>query len=83
MAAPLLSAVRLGRCFVRPGDLVHVRPSRPNRRDGFEAVVRRILGTDPVSVEVVSRRNGHIRTVFVERIQRRSQAGARRDGRLG
>lgn len=71
-----LDEFRLGRNFVRVGDTVHVKPSRPGRHDGFDAKVRRIRGNQAAgaeSVDVADPRNGGLRTVPIDRIERRAQ----------
>lgn len=79
----VLEQVRLGgRNFIRPGDVVRVKPSRPGKRDGFEARVRRIVDTPGgVEVEVAGAPAGKpaaIRTFFLDRLERMRQPTARR-----
>lgn len=66
------------RNFVRKGDVVHVRPSRPGRHDGFDSKVLRIRGTltDVTGVDVVDPRTGGVRTVLPDRIARKAQTKA-------
>lgn len=71
---------RHGRNFVRVGDVVHVRPSRPGKRDGFDSHVISIRARDiggvpnvVTGVDVTDPHNGGIRTVLPERIERRAQ----------
>ena len=71
-------AVRLGRNWLRVGDRVHVCPSRPRRRDGFDGRVARVLlyPDGHVEVEVHGGPKGmavKARTVLLERIVRRAQ----------
>jgi hypothetical protein len=73
-----VSAVRLGRNWLRVGDRVHVTPSRPGRRDGFDGRVTRVLRypDDHVEVEVRGAPSGKAmsaRTFFLDRIERRVQ----------
>lgn len=69
---------RCGRNFIRLGDTVHVAPSRPRKRDGFDSRVR-ALRADPdtgaiLGVEVVDpHKAGAVRVVRPERISRRRQ----------
>lgn len=37
--------VRLGRNFIRKGDVVRLAPSKPGKRDGGEATVEKIMET--------------------------------------
>lgn len=70
------------RNFVRRGDVVHVRPSRPGRHDGFDSKILRIRGTltNVTGVDVRDPRTGGLRTVLPDRIERRAQT--RGGGRL-
>ena len=82
---------RMGRNYVRVGDIVKVKPSAPKKRDGFEARVRAItVKQDPakpfgiqVVFEVVGGARGRcmIRNVRPDRIQRVAQVrgGERRE----
>jgi hypothetical protein len=72
-----ITEFRRGRNFIRVGDRVHVKPSRPGKKDGFDSKVRRILANPdgtPQALEVTDPRNGAIRTLRPERIERRRQA---------
>jgi hypothetical protein len=71
-----------GRCFVRVGDTVHVRPSKPGKRDGFDARVTRIFRVgEETQVEVFGGRidsrgrqvGAGMRTFTLDRIVRRRQ----------
>jgi hypothetical protein len=78
-----LNEIRLGgRNFVRVGDVVKVKPSRPGRRDGFDAVVKAMWESEyGVEVEVIGgpkNRPAATRTFRPERLERRSQAKVRR-----
>lgn len=77
-----LQEVRVGRNFIRVGDTVHIKPSKPKKTDGFDARVTRMyrLGEE-VQVEVFggrTDRGGHqighgLRTFTLDRIVRRRQ----------
>jgi len=74
-----LQEFRLGRNFIRVGDLVHIKPSKPGKRDGFDARVLRIRGNQSAGVtgvDVADPRNGGLRTLLPERIERRAQTKA-------
>jgi hypothetical protein len=79
VAGVLLDEVRLGgRNFIRPGDVVRVKPSRPAKHDGFDALVRRIVDTQGgVEVEVFGGAHGRaaVRTFTLDRLERRRQPG--------
>lgn len=67
---------RVGRNFIRVGDVVRAKPSRPGKHDGFDSRVRRILADaegHPTGVEVKDPRNGAVRTLRPERIERKAQ----------
>lgn len=71
-----LTEFRVGRNYVRLGDTVHVRPSRPGRHDGFDSKVLRIRGNQSAGVsgvDVTDPRTGGIRTLPTDRIERRAQ----------
>lgn len=75
-----VDAFRHGRNFVRVGDVVHVKPSRPGRRDGFDAHVISIRARDiggvpnvVTGVDVVDPYSGGVRTVTVDRVERKAQ----------
>ena len=82
---------RMGRNYVRVGDIVKVKPSAPKKRDGFEARVTAIaVEQDPdrafgirVIFQVVGGCRGRHHTRFVrpDRIQRVAQVrgGERRE----
>lgn len=77
-----ISQYRVGRNFIRVGDVVRVKPSQ-GKRDGFEAKVR-VIRADEITGEVAEvevfggrRRHAMIRTFRPERIQRRPGAGSR------
>lgn len=64
------------RNYVRVGDVVHVRPSRPGRHDGFDSKVLRIRGNQSAGVagvDVVNPATGGVHTVTPDRIGRRRQ----------
>lgn len=69
-----LPEFRKGRNFVRVGDRVHVRPSKPGRRDGWDTYVLQIRAVDgkPAYVDVSDKRGGR-RTIPIERVERRAQ----------
>lgn len=74
-----LDEYRVGRNFIRVGDVVHVKPSRPGKRDGFDSRVLRIRGNQSagvVGVDVTDPRNGGTRTITPDRIERRTQTKA-------
>lgn len=73
-----ITEYRQGRNFVRVGDVVHVRPSKPGKRDGFDSKVLRIRGTltAVTDVDVVDPRNGNVRTLPAARIARKAQTKA-------
>lgn len=71
-----LQEYRVGRNWIRVGDTVHVKPSRPGRRDGFDSRVLRIRGNQSAgvaAVDVVDPRTGGVRTLPPERIERKAQ----------
>jgi hypothetical protein len=73
-----IGEVRVGRNWLRVGDRVHVTPTRPRRRDGFDGCVTRLLRYPDghVEVEVQGDRNGRAvtgRTVALDRVRRRAQ----------
>ena len=71
-----LPEYRVGRNYIRIGDTVHVKPSRPGRHDGFDSKVLRIRGNavvGAVSVDVTDPHNGNVRTLPTERIERKAQ----------
>lgn len=54
--------------YVRVGDTVEVKPSRPRRRDGYRSVVRKVLTSKGIPyVEVVDQR-GNIRSVTLDKL---------------
>jgi hypothetical protein len=70
-----LTEIRLGRNFVRVGDVVRVTPSRPRKRDGFTGKVVTIRGTDAgvaTHVDVADPRH-NLRTLDLGRIRRVAQ----------
>lgn len=70
-----------GRNMIREGDVVFVSPSRPGRRDGFEATFRfaKTVNGRVEYVEVYGGPHGRagLRSIRPERIKRRSQARRR------
>lgn len=79
-----LAEFRIGRNFVRLGDVVHVKPSRPGKHDGFDSPVKRIRGNQSAGVsgvDVVNPATGGVHTVTADRIERRAQTkGGERRG---
>lgn len=81
MSGEVLNEVRCGgRNFIRPGDLVHVKPSRKGKRDGGPATVRKIVQhAEYVEVEVAMgappkpevKAPRPVRTFMLSRIERR------------
>ncbi len=73
------ASYRVGRNFIRLGDTVKVKPSKPRKRDGFIGTVTRIeLADDPTAppkaVHVVGQEKGaSFRALRPERIQRMAQ----------
>lgn len=71
-----------GRHMIREGDTVHVGPSKPGKRDGFDAVFLRakVDAGQLAEVEVYGGKPGHemIRTFVPERIRYRRQPKERR-----
>lgn len=76
-----VSEYRVGRNFIRLGDKVKVKPSRPGKRDGCVARVRRIKAEEGEGgavreVEVApltGKYLGSVRTFLPDRIERMSQ----------
>lgn len=71
-----ITEYRVGRNFIRVGDRVHVKPSRPGKKDGFDSKVKRILANpdgSPQALELTDPRNGATRTLRPERIERKRQ----------
>ena len=71
-----------GRNLIRSGDVVFVAPSRPGRRDGFEATFKfaKVVNGHVEYCEVYGGPIGRasMRSIRPERIRRRSQAKTRR-----
>lgn len=66
---------RAGRNYIRVGDTVHIKPTRPRKRNGFDAKVVRIDADDtgqPVAVHVYDPER-RARVLPPERITRRHQ----------
>ena len=64
-----------GPLWLRVGDLVKVKPSKPGKRDGYIGRVRRIRqhGRRPAEIEVAGGPPGkakHIRTFTLDRLER-------------
>lgn len=81
-----LTEYQVGRNYIRVGDIVRVRPSRPRRRDGFEAKVAAIRADEAGDVQEVDVHgdgsvNWATRTIRPERIERVAQVrgGERRE----
>lgn len=65
------------RNFIRVGDTVKVKPSKPGKRDGYEAKVSRIEGNPdgtPKAIHVIGGPKNQFRTYFPNRIARVNQA---------
>lgn len=66
-----------GRNLIRQGDTVRVGPSKPGRKDGFDAEFRRahVVNGVVTEIEVFGGRRGRaaVRTFIPERIRRRVQ----------
>lgn len=73
-----IGEMRVGRNFIRVGDVVHVKPSRPGKRDGFDGKVVSIRANDDGSIRWldVSGPKG-LRSVVPDQVQRRAQTKAR------
>lgn len=75
---------RLGRNFIRVGDVVKVTPSSPGKHDGFEARVLAIYDQDgEIVFQLLGGTRGRLHTRFIraERIRRVAQVrgGERRE----
>ena len=74
---------RVGRNFIRPGDVVRILPSSPKRKDGGYARVVALIaeaeGEPPTTVHVL--KEGAHRFYVADRVQRLAQtkAGRRRE----
>jgi hypothetical protein len=75
--------IRLGRNFVRAGDVVRVTASREGKRDGFRAIFRHAVLDDDGQVKHVEvygapgQRAKAFRTFTLDRIQRVAQSRQR------
>ena len=73
-----VDAYRVGRNFIRVGDVVKVRPSRPGKHDGFRGKVRAIFqeGDAVTRVDVWGGANGgaSLRSFTPDRLTRVAQS---------
>lgn len=70
---PTLEEYRVGRNYIRPGDIVHVLPSRRGKHDGGEARVVRIMPRARGDVIFHVIQDGANHYYPLDRIRRRSQ----------
>lgn len=67
---------KLGRNYVRLGDHVKVKPSRPGKHDGFKGrvcLIRTDAAGGVTSLDIPDQRGG-MRTIPIDRIQRVAQS---------
>lgn len=84
MVLETVNEIRVGRNFIRVGDVVKVLPPPDRKGTSFEAIVREIAveGGEVKHVEVLGGKKGRLATRFVtiDRIKRVAQVRTNSDG---